>query len=91
MREVGEVHVDLHRVIQRTAGGLRHGLQVLEYAPGLGFDLAADQLPGGRIERDLARQEHQVARLDRLRIGTDGGGRRRRAGWLACSFFVVPA
>ncbi len=47
VREVGEVDVHLHRIVQRTARGFGHGLEVLEHARGLGFDLAAHQLAGG--------------------------------------------
>ena len=57
---------------------------VLEDAARLRGDVAVDQLAGGRVERNLARDEEQLAGLEGRRVGPDGF---RRAGGLRRSCF----
>src|SRR5690348_16600520 len=45
---------------------------------GLRRDVSLDQLPGCRVERDLAGEEHEAPRLDGLGVRPDRGWRRRR-------------
>src|SRR5690606_4993789 len=48
--------------------------EVVECAPRLRGDVAADELAGRRIQRDLAGEVDRVARARGLGIRTDGGG-----------------
>src|SRR6185436_3369014 len=61
-------------VIEAHAGGGEHRAEVLHHLSGLGAHVTWDQLPGHRVERDLAGEEHHPRGRngDRLRVGADG-------------------
>src|SRR5450830_1726803 len=70
--QVGEEDVQLDDVLERTAGGFGHGLQVFEDLYGLGFE-AFHQFHGFRVQGNLAGHVDGVPGLDRLGVGADGG------------------
>ena len=76
--EVGEVreeHGRLRDTIERGVGRDEDRGEVVEHAPGLGTHVvAADQLAGLRIKRELSRAKHQIARDDRLAVRSDRRG-----------------
>src|SRR5690606_33303057 len=77
-REVREVERQLHAVGKRPARGRGDRREVPERLPDLGLEAARDDLPGRRVERDLAGEIDGVAGPDGLRIGADRRGRIRR-------------
>ena len=58
---------------QRCARLRKHSLQVSEYLMRLLLDAAFNEL-AFRVKRNLAGRKQQIAKLDRLRIGSDGAG-----------------
>ena len=69
--EVGQVLQEdggLHEVRERRARSLEDRPQVREHLLGLLRDVARDELLLARAERQLARDEHEPVRLDRLRV-----------------------
>src|SRR5262249_37979453 len=77
--EVGEIdNVDgrLHDVAKPESRGREHRREVLAHARGLRLDPAGDELPGGWVDANLARAEHEVAGGDGLRVRPE---RTRRA------------
>ena len=71
--QISEEDVELDDILQRTASGFGHGLEVLENLHGLGFE-ALDQFHCLGIQRNLAGQVNGIAGLDRLGVGADGSG-----------------
>lgn len=72
--EVGHEHGGLHHVGEREFLVVEDGLHVFEHAFGLGFDVAGDETAVGRIKRDLARAEQQIADAHGMVVRADGGG-----------------
>lgn len=66
-------HSGLDDFAELSSAGLNNGLEILERLLSLGLHTALDDLHRGGVERDAARAEEEVARLDTLRIGSDGG------------------
>src|SRR4029077_7808052 len=60
--EIGEEHGRLRNAGERRFGGDEDGSEIVEDASRLGADVvAADELPGLRVERKLPGAEHEVA------------------------------
>src|SRR5882672_939848 len=70
MRQVGQIDGELDRIGERSTAGLGDGLQVAENAMDLVLD-SIDELPGCRVESDLAGEIERVARTHGLGIGAD--------------------
>lgn len=75
VREVGEKDRRLDDRGPCHAGRIEHGADVRQNLRRLFPDPTRHQLAGGRIERNLTGQEHEVASPHRLRVGTDGARR----------------
>src|SRR5262249_15398025 len=72
---VSQKHRRLHDALRRAAGSFNNGNQVLQHAASLTLNgLVVDNTSRGGINRDLAGNEKQISRADRLRIRTDSGG-----------------
>src|SRR5215471_6150811 len=77
--EVGEEHLRLHHLIERTAGGLKGALQVIQNVAGLlldrravvgkrGIDPRFMRNAGAEVRGELAGREHQIAGAERLGV-----------------------
>jgi len=64
----------------------RIALMFLQHALGLRLGCRRNQAAGGRINRNLAGAEHQVADAHGMIVGSDGG---RRFGGLMMVFFGI--
>src|SRR6266571_2081900 len=62
-----------HGLGERSTGVVEYGLEVLQSAVGLCLNILADQLAGGRVERDLARSIDKLAIAYGLTIRTNSG------------------
>src|SRR5262245_11581456 len=69
---VGEKNGGLDHVRQAQSRRCQNALEVLQALPGLGRNVAGNQLAIGGIERRLSRDKDQIAAGDRRRIGTNG-------------------
>jgi len=77
MAEIGKIDIQFHDVHQTAARRRGHRPQVVEHLTDLRPHLPLHQLHGLRHQRNLSGQVYGVSDLHRLRIGADGGGRRR--------------
>ena len=79
IREVRHVHCALDDIGEGQLLVVEDGLHVLQDAVGLGLDVTRDEIPGGRINGDLAGAEQQVLDAHGVIVGSDCG---RGLGWL---------
>src|SRR5260370_1664712 len=76
MRQVSQIDGELDRIGERSATGLRHGLQVAENTMDLVLD-SVDELPGCRVQPDLAGKIERVASAHCLGVSADRSRRIR--------------
>src|SRR5215207_9494852 len=69
---VGDVDAHPHRVGQLRSGGRAHDLQVLQAAARHVADRTLDERARGRVDRRLARAEHEPFRRRGVAVGTRG-------------------
>ena len=69
-----QINGRLDDVPEGQAGRLQHRLEVVEDALDRWFEPSRDELPGARIQRDLAGGIEDAAFDDGLGIGADGRG-----------------
>src|SRR5215207_406092 len=69
---VGDVDAHPHRVGQLRSGGRAHDLQVLQTAARHVADRTLDERARGRVDRRLARAEHEPFRRRGVAVGTRG-------------------
>ena len=74
VRQVGQEDGGLHDVRKSQPLVVEDGLDILEDAVGLDFDVADDEAAVLGIERNLASAEQQVADAHGVVVGADGGG-----------------
>ena len=77
-REVGEVRHEnrgFNDIRERQLLVVQNRFHVLQDALGLGLDVAGNQVAGGRVNRDLAGAEQQIADAHGVVVRADGGGR----------------
>src|SRR5262249_41659389 len=86
VRQIREVHRELHDVVERSSAGFGDGLQVGEDAVYLLLD-AFDELTARGIEPDLPGEVERVAAHNGLRGGADRS-RRFRCGYDSSSHRV---
>src|SRR5204862_4389176 len=82
-REVGHVDGYPQRPRQGGSGRLADCAEILQAAARLLCRRLADELAGGRVERDLTRAEEQLAKAHGVAVGADGLWRLRRRDDLA--------
>lgn len=73
MKAEGITHSGFDDFAEFSSAGLDDGLEVLERLLSLGLHTTLDDLHRLGVERDAARAEEEVARLDSLGIRADGG------------------
>src|SRR5207302_8175806 len=79
IRQIGQEDSAFDHIGEGKLLIVENGFDVFEHSLGLGFDVAADQVPRGRVERNLARAEEQIPHANGMVVWS---GRRGRLGWL---------
>src|SRR6266704_5155629 len=72
IRKIGQKDGAFYHIAKRRLLIVQNSLHVFENALGLGFDVAAHEITGRGIKRNLPGAEKQIANADGMVVGSDG-------------------